>query len=270
MTDSEHPISPDGPSVADDAESVPPDADDDAVPANPVSRLVAGAEPVVARVASRVGSGVRMGVRAAARGWGERPGARVRRMRRLARVPLPSLFDVHPEARQANPRELGLRTIDVADIRGTAVAGATQRGADFLPLKPFRSSNWHGRWQRIRAAVDRLAVLPPIDVVRFGDGYWVSDGHNRVAAALYAGQVGIDANVTELVPLGASPSERSASLAPALIGSRELRTAATGRAGPVLQDHELQLERTNDDRTMAEPEPEAEAEPHAERDPGQP
>lgn len=194
-------------------------------------RLVAGAAPAVGTMASAVEATVGAAVTAAGRRWEERPGARVRRLRRLARAPLPSLYEVHPEARRANPRQLGVRSLPVDEIRGTAVGGPTQRGADFLPLRPFRSVNWAARWQRIRAAVDRLEILPPIDVVRYADGFWVLDGHNRVAAAHYAGQVEIDASVTELVPPGGVPSERPTSLAAALIGGRDVRTAGAGRAG---------------------------------------
>jgi hypothetical protein len=167
-------------------------------------------------------------VEAAGRRWRERPGQRVRRVRRMARDPLANLYDLYPEARRAVPRELGLRTIAVDEIRGTAVAGHAQRGGDFLPLRPFRSRNWAGRWQRVRRAVDGLATLPPIDAVRYDGGYWVTDGHNRVAAALYAGQVEIDATVTELIPPGGRSTERPGVIGPAVLESRALRTAASG------------------------------------------
>jgi hypothetical protein len=119
------------------------------------------------------------------------------------------------------------------EIAGTAVAGLDQRGSDFKPLPPFRSQNWAARWQRIRGAIDRLEILPPIDVVRYPPGgkYWVNDGHNRVAAALDVGQVEIDANVTELVPPGQNPSERPDNLAAVLTGTRSLRAA--GRGEPI-------------------------------------
>ena len=61
----------------------------------------------------------------------------------MASEPLPYLYDVHPEARAAHPVDVGLETIDVDDIAGTAVGGGAQRGGDFLPLKPFRGNNWH-------------------------------------------------------------------------------------------------------------------------------
>jgi hypothetical protein len=229
-TPSPDPAQPGDPSSGDDPGAVaPPPEVGDERPA--LIRFVAGAEPVVGRVTSAVGTvltGAGGAIQAAGRRWNERPGARVRRVRRMAREPLAMLYDVHPDARRANPRELGIRTVDLDAIAGTAVGGITQRGGDFLPLRPFRSPNWHGRWQRIRSAVDRLAVLPPIDVVKYGDRYWVLDGHNRVAAALYNGAVGVDANVTELVPPGQNPSERPSSLAPALGESRALRTAGHG------------------------------------------
>ncbi len=184
-------------------------------------------KPVVSAVGPVV-SAVGHAVSAAGRRWDERPGSRVRRVRRLARHPLPSLYDLHPEARRANPRDVGIREIDTDAILGTAVGGPTQRGGDFLPLKPFRSANWAARWQRVRSAVDRLANLPPIDVVRYGDGYWVLDGHNRVAAAKYAGQVGIDANIVELVPPGETPREQLGALAGVLADSPQLRAAGQG------------------------------------------
>jgi hypothetical protein len=140
------------------------------------------------------------------------------------------LYEVHPEARRATPHERGLKTIDVADIAGTAVGGARQRGGDFLPLKPFRSDNWNARWQRLRSAADRLTILPPIDVVRFGDRYWVLDGHSRVASALYGGQLSIDANVTDLRLPGEARSEPPSSLAAQVEDHRDLRAALSRRA----------------------------------------
>jgi hypothetical protein len=203
--------------------------------AGAVKSLVPAPEPV-ARAASAVEGAVGAAVDAARGRWDERPGARIRRVRRLAREPLPYLYDVHPEARKATPHDLGVRTIDVDDVVGTAVGPAAQRGRDFLPMKPFRSHNWAARWQRMRAASDRLTILPPIDVVLYGKGYWVLDGHNRVAVALYSGQVDIDANVTELVPPGGVSTQRAGSLASNVIDGRLVRTAGAGhRPGAELE-----------------------------------
>ena len=189
-----------------------------------VETVVDGAEAVAEPIVGRV-STVLDGARET---WQERPGARVRRVRRLGSEPLAYLMDVHPEARSARPVQVGVRSIDVDDIAGTAVGGGAQRGGDFLPLKQFRGSNWSGRWQRLRRAADRLETLPPIDVLKFGDRFWVVDGHNRVGLAKYGGQVEIDANITELVPSGARRTEPIVSLAPLAADSRSLRAAGSG------------------------------------------
>ena len=184
------------------------------------SGVAAATDPIVDRVGQAI-DGVE-------RTWQERPGARIRRVRRMGGTPLPYLNDVHPEARFARPVQAGLRTIDVADVAGTAVGGGAQRGGDFLPLKPFRGRNWQARWQRLRQAQDSLAILPPIDVVKYAGRYWVVDGHNRVALALYSGQEQIDANVVELVPPGGRRTEPITSLAAAAADSRAVRTAGSG------------------------------------------
>jgi hypothetical protein len=154
-------------------------------------------------------------------------------LRRLNRVPLANLFEVHPEARTAARRELGVLTIPVSAIRGTAVEGEPQRGADFTPIPRLKSANWRARWQRLRAAQERLAVLPPIDVLQTDDGYWVVDGHNRVALALYTGQDDIDAAVTHVhLPGSHDDNLKTDSLETVLADSRDLRAAAHRQIAP--------------------------------------
>jgi hypothetical protein len=200
-----------------------------------VTQRVASALGDAAEYVEHAASAVGEAVEKAARRLEERPGARVRRVRRLGATPLPYLYAVHPDARQRTPRELGIRTIDVDDIAGTAVGGAPRRGGDFLPLKPFRSTNWTGRWQRLGRASDSLAILPPIDVVRYDGGHWVVDGHNRVAMAKYGGQASIDADVTDLVdPASPRPdpeTDPAESFASLVEDSRQLR-AAVHRSAP--------------------------------------
>ncbi len=222
--------------------------------ANPARRAihalrngVAAAADGVASAAEPIVDRVQEAIEDAERSWHERPGARVRRIRRMGAHPLDYLYELHPEARQARPVQVGLRTLDAADIAGTAVGGGDQRGGDFLPLRPFRGQNWSARWQRLRQAQDRLAILPPIDVVKHADRYWVVDGHNRVALALYGGQVGIDAEVVELVPMGGTRTEPIGSLAASAAGSRSVRTAGSGhRPSDVLSRTEPDLPDVSD------------------------
>jgi hypothetical protein len=53
-----------------------------------------------------------------------------------------------------------------------------------------------GRWQRIALAHRRGDALPPIDLVKRPDGYYVLDGRHRVSVARALGHPDIDARVT--------------------------------------------------------------------------
>lgn len=182
----------------------------------------------LADVAATIGDVAAPVLAAARRAIDDRPGARVRRVRRMAREALPNLWDEHPDAQRAAIRELGLRSVPVAEIKGTAVAGPAQRGGDFLPLRDRRGDDWRGRWRRILEANERLESLPPVELIKFGDDYFVVDGHNRVAAALYIGQNEIDAVVQEL-RLPGMPIETKPPIAGVLEGSLDLRAAGAGK-----------------------------------------
>jgi hypothetical protein len=187
-------------------------------------------QPIVDRVASAGAAAGRLLAATRRLMPGEVEAARARRLRRLNRVPLANLYDIHPEVRTAPRRELGVMTIPVAAIRGTAVEGPAQRGGDFLPLPALKSVNWEGRWQRLREAQRRLAILPPIDVLQTPEGYWITDGHNRVAAALYGGQDEIDASVVHVHVPGEEQGEpATGTLQGVLEDSRQVRAAGEGR-----------------------------------------
>ncbi len=206
--------------------------------------IASAGAPIVARVAplvTKVEPIVKKGqpLRAAARRWRTR--RRLRRHHLLVppAQPLPNLFELHPDARRAPMRELGLREIPVAEIVGTAVEGPAQRGSDFLPLPRLRTRNWQARWQRILAASREMRTLPPIDVLRAAGAYWVMDGHNRVAAARALGQIAIDAAVTALrLPGDGSGQPEQDGLAAMLVDGASLRAAGAGRltAGATLPE----------------------------------
>jgi len=150
-----------------------------------------------------------------------------RARRESERTVLPSLYDIHPGAGTAPRRAVGIRSVPIDRIVGT-LRHPSQNTADFLPLPRLRGQNWRGRWQRINRAMDRLAMLPPVDLVQVGDGYYVEDGHNRVAAARQADAVEIDANVTQLLLPGVT-YDRGWMDASSLVGTEEVRQAGSGR-----------------------------------------
>src|SRR5687767_13011761 len=73
-----------------------------------VAAAAHAAEPIVERIGQAVED--------AGRSISERPGMRVRRVRRMGAAPLQHLNTVHPDARTALPAQVGLRTIPVEEI----------------------------------------------------------------------------------------------------------------------------------------------------------
>jgi hypothetical protein len=154
--------------------------------------------------------------------------------RRIEREVLPSLYDIHPGALTAPRRRLGVHPVPLDRIVGT-LRHPSQNTADFLPLPELRGQNWGARWQRITGATNRLAVLPPVDLVKVGDDYYVEDGHNRVAAARQAGAIAIDADVTELVLPGQDVAPIETYEPTAHLGTDEVIAAAAGRRSPTAE-----------------------------------
>lgn len=157
--------------------------------------------------------------------------------RRAQREILPSLYDVHPAARTAPRRAIGLRTVPLDRIVGT-LRHPSQNTADFRPLPRLRGRNWDARWQRINRAMDRLETLPPVELVQVGDDYYVVDGHNRVAVARRAGGVEIDADVTQLILPGITQPGQATLDASSLVGTAEVRQAAAGRQSRTVEQRD--------------------------------
>ena len=171
--------------------------------------------------------------------------------RRRERTVLPSLYEVHPGALAAPRRRIGLQTVPLDRIVGT-LRQPSQNTADFLPLPALRGRNWWARWQRINRANDSLAILPPVDLVKIGDDYWVADGHNRVAAALASGAAAIDADVTELLLPGQAVEPVRPDATGVLLGADEAAQARLGRLS-YTADQRLRSDGLTRDELIADP-----------------
>jgi hypothetical protein len=97
-------------------------------------------------------------------------------------------------------RDLGIQVIAVDSVVGT-VDRATGFDRSFRPT----SSRVRLRWERIAAVMRRGDPLPPIEVYRIGDAYFVRDGHHRVSVARALRIELIEAHVIEVITrVGAS------------------------------------------------------------------
>ena len=80
-----------------------------------------------------------------------------------------------------------------------AIVGTVDRGRDFDRNFRPTTGRVRSRWEHIAAAMRRGEAMPPVDLVRIGQIYFVRDGHHRVSVARALGRNDIDARVTEVV-----------------------------------------------------------------------
>jgi hypothetical protein len=91
-------------------------------------------------------------------------------------------------------RRLGLQVVQIA-----AIVGTVDRERDFDRHFRPTSSRVRSRWEHIATAMRRGEALPPVDLIKIGEIYFVRDGHHRVSVASALGREDIDAYVTEII-----------------------------------------------------------------------
>lgn len=79
-----------------------------------------------------------------------------------------------------------------------AIIGSVGRYHDFTRKFLPKSSINEDRWARVMASSQGLAGLPPIEVYRIGEVYFVRDGNHRVSVARQMGSAAIQAYVTSV------------------------------------------------------------------------
>lgn len=113
------------------------------------------------------------------------------------------------DAARAGPlaqRSLGMRAVELTRIVGS-VGRAGELGTNFRPNRRVREDEQ--RYHRVFTAMRDGTSLPPVELYKLGFGYYVLDGNHRVAAARELGQVEVDAEVTEFIPLGDLGAQRA-------------------------------------------------------------
>lgn len=96
-------------------------------------------------------------------------------------------------------------------VRLDKIVGSVGRYRDFTRTYLPRLGASKERWQNLDAAMNALETVPPIELFKIGDVYFVRDGNHRVSVARANGASHIEAYVTEIstpVPLTADDFER--------------------------------------------------------------
>ena len=108
--------------------------------------------------------------------------------------------DVRSKLKGVESSARHLEDIPVASIVGS-VGRYNDFNRSFLPLRDSERDRWVG----VKRAMTSLAGVPPIEVYRIGDAYFIKDGNHRVSVARQQGFKYIEAYVTDVataVPLG--------------------------------------------------------------------
>lgn len=110
------------------------------------------------------------------------------------KIDLLSYGEVLKSLRLQGQVERGRQEIPLDNIIGS-VGRYTDFTRDFLPRKSSDSQ----RWVSVKVATESLMGVPPIEVYKVGDYYFVRDGNHRVSIARQNGQSHIEAYITEVV-----------------------------------------------------------------------
>ena len=110
------------------------------------------------------------------------------------KIDLLSYDEVLKHLRLQGQVERGRQEIPLDKIIGS-VGRYTDFTRDFLPRRISDSQ----RWVSVKIATESLVGVPPIEVYKVGDYYFVRDGNHRVSIARQNGQSHIEAYVTEVV-----------------------------------------------------------------------
>lgn len=108
-------------------------------------------------------------------------------------VELLSFDDIRHRLRLREESYKGLQEVPLELIAGS-VGRYRDFTRDFLP----RRTKMKERWSRVYAATNSMTGLPPVELYKVDDVYFVRDGNHRVSVARQIGAKTIQAHVTEL------------------------------------------------------------------------
>ncbi len=92
-------------------------------------------------------------------------------------------------------RLIGLQSVSITQIKGTEGRDTSEDfELNFYPLKEEDEL----RWKSIVRAWHLGTPLPPVELIKRGDIYYVRDGHHRISVARALGYSTIDAQVYQM------------------------------------------------------------------------
>lgn len=103
-----------------------------------------------------------------------------------------NLADFNKAQHSNNRVDMGIHEIDVSQIKGS-VSNNRNFDDEFNP----RNTVSQNRWSRLYIGYLQGDPIPPIDVYKIEDTYYVEDGHHRVSVSRSIGRPYIDAHIID-------------------------------------------------------------------------
>jgi hypothetical protein len=155
---------------------------------------------------------------------------------------LPCFEEVRRQVGAAGGVRLGRRTVRLTNIVGS-VSRCSEFDSAFLPLRESART----KWERIDRAFHRGEELPPVELYRIGEEYFVNDGNHRVSVARYQGVEFIDAYVTEFRAQSDTPPPLEPTRPQTIEETKEhtIPNKPLGREGPKERENALPAEGLN-------------------------
>lgn len=120
------------------------------------------------------------------------------------------------------------------------IVGSVGRYRDFTSSFLPRSSTSRERWSRVYAQANSMEGLPPIELYKVDDVYFVRDGNHRVSVARQLGAKTIEAHVTELpTSVNLEPNMSEEELEAAAAYAAFLEETGLDRSRPLHQSLQL-------------------------------
>lgn len=94
------------------------------------------------------------------------------------------------ETAQRGQRALGRQAVEIA-----CIVGSEGRANDFDSAFAPISAHTRDRWASVARARREGRSLPPVQLIKAADGYYVRDGHHRISVARALGEEFVEADV---------------------------------------------------------------------------
>jgi len=114
-----------------------------------------------------------------------------------------NLLDLETTCRKvdvSNRHYAGVQTVAIEQIQGSE-GRSREFDMHFHPLQSYTRE----RWLNMAVAQKQGRSLPPVELIRIGDIYFVRDGHHHISVAQMLGQEQIEAIVTVWETTGTLP-----------------------------------------------------------------